>query len=197
MGARAGSHLTRRLIISTASQFPVEWHHVGRSKLAIVGVCTPRKWQMLPALLLSSSRELVIKHLSAHHWAQLMLIVESYGMLLIFQVFLQIPSHLIITILKVEIISRWECKVAMTSVIPFSANVHYNCLHFTIQVKRLWLMWLSRLSKVIQPIWGISGTWTKAGWNENFCALCHTPLSDQGKPQQGIELQSIELLPEE
>lgn len=48
-----------------------------------------------------------------------------------------------------------------------------------------------------QTIWSISEIWTKAGWHENLCALCHTPLPNQGKPQQDIELHSIEVLHEE
>lgn len=44
--------------------------------------------------------EPVVKHLPTLHWAQLMLIVEIDEVLVLFQVFLHMPSHLVITTLK-------------------------------------------------------------------------------------------------
>lgn len=51
-------------------------------------------------MLLSSHREPVANFLSAHYKARLMLVVEVYGVLIVFQVFLHMPSHLIITTLR-------------------------------------------------------------------------------------------------
>lgn len=44
-------------------------------------------------MLLSCHREPVANFLSAHYKARLMLVVEIYGVLIVFQVFLHMPSH--------------------------------------------------------------------------------------------------------
>lgn len=153
-------------------------------------------WQIHKSPHFSSPSEPVIKHLPAHHWPQLMLAVEMYGMPIVFQVFSHMPSHLIIATWKVK--HRRQMWVWSSCGICHSFESPHSLLlppsyHTDGRLAHL----VKELVQASQPVRGISRPWTKAGWNEGPCALCHIPLPSQGGPQQGAELLSTGTLLEE
>lgn len=57
-----------RTIVSISSQLCVQCHHVGRLKLATVGIPICQKWaNAMNEPLFSSLREPVVTHLPVHH----------------------------------------------------------------------------------------------------------------------------------